>query len=88
MARETEFEDGELVFVIDPSFEPVVRTGRVFDASYDEEIDVEFPSDPFNSGVSEGRIVTTDPMQLVHIDADKDEVYRLFGREDLIEEEA
>lgn len=86
---EVEYYAGEDVFVVDPSFEPVVQRGTV--GLLDSEasgrgIDVGFERDPFDAGSDERRSISVDPDQIVHADADTVEVYRLIGIE--IDEEA
>lgn len=87
MVEETTYKAGDDVFVIDSAFEPSVQRGTVGirdSSAHQQTIDVIFNTDPFTGDSNENREIGVDPMQVIHADADAGEMYRLFGREDLI----
>jgi len=82
------FEQGDEVFVVDDGFEPVVQRGYIgHDPDEYRSVPVFVPTDPYDSGVDEGRVIRVQADQLLHADAGAIELLLFIGRIDLIEPE-
>lgn len=80
MGNQTEYNDGDRVFVIDDSFDPVIQQGTVALQFKDyNTIPVVFETDPYDSEKSNSRRVDVLPLQCVSVDADPYEIDQLLG---------
>lgn len=84
MVREIDYESGDRVYVIDPSFEDGVVAEGIVEQVSSETVDVLFESDPMDSDDETERSIRVAIEQVLHVDADEEEVYTMIGLEHLL----